>query len=247
MRRRRWGRLAAFLVIVGAGLYVTADLVALKLAEGRASNELAQATAAEKMNVQLGGFPFLPGLLKGSLRRVDVEGRGVSGGGLRVARLQVHVNEARFPAGAALRVIRSQHAKRIRVTAQQPFGRAEITEGDLKEFLQSRRQFIREVRIIPEGVEVIFETEPGQPAEPVRYYPRIVDRRLSLVLVQLPGSFPKQLLGEARAVELAIDLPRVPSGLQVDIRLGGGNFVIEATAPSFDVLIGEGGLRSRAP
>lgn len=238
MRNRRLYRWLAVAALLFVGLSVTLDVVALQVFESRAGIQIARGTAAERATADLGGLPFLPSFLRGRLREVEVEIDGASAGGLRVHRLSLRFQEASFPARKMISLARSRHAARARVEGSSPFGRVELTEFDLDEFVRALEPQVRSVRVTDAGVIVTFEPEEGgQPAE-ARFLPRIEDRRLRLLLVGRTG-IPPRYRPVADRIEGLIDLPRVPDGLQADIRMAGGRVVIEAEGRDFHLWVGE--------
>lgn len=244
MRHARLLTRLGFVAVVLLGLGVVADVVALRVAESRAGAGLAQATAAEKARVDLGSFPFLLGLFGGNLGRLSVEATGLSGAGLRVANLEVRVDKLAFSPSQAIGLIRSEHAKRARITVTNPYGRADITQQDLEEFLKARRPEVHDVRIGPAGIEVRFSVAPdAPPSPPARFLPRVENRKLVLTLIGV-GNLPRQFVVPARAIEKSIDLPPIPDGMTVDVRLGDGVFVLEASGAQGVLLVGEGGITS---
>lgn len=243
MRYSRGVRWLVVLFVVTLGSLVAADVVALQVAESRASAGLAQATAAERATVNMGGFPFLPRLLGGRVSVVDLRASGLSGGGLRVARVEARVQDVRFSASAAWALIRSPHADRTRVTTGQSVGQADIAESDLADFMRAKLDVIRELRVTPQGVEVRLDLEDGEVSEPVRFLPRIENRRLVLRQVG-EVDVPRPLRDRVRAtVEDAIELPAMPPGLTVGAALADGVLTLEASSPRLELLVGEGGIQ----
>jgi hypothetical protein len=78
---------------------------------------------------------------------------------------------------------------------------------------------------------------------PARFLPRIEDRKLILTLVGFAG-VPRSLFDRAKRIEHSIDLPPIPEGVSVDVRLGQGSFTLEASGVKVDLLVGEGGVTS---
>ncbi len=127
-------------------------------------------------------------------------------------------------------------------------GRAEVASDDLERFLRSRVPLVQEVRISTSGVEVFLgdgdreEPEDDADERPARFLPDVEDRRLVLVATSRAG-FSSEERDAIERIEAAIDLPRVPEGLQTDVQLGDRTFVIEASGPEVTLEIGEGGDR----
>jgi hypothetical protein len=249
MRRAKLYRLLAFVVILLFGLFVVLDVVVLQVAESKGAAGFARATAAEHVTLDLGGFPFLPGLVTGHLRKVELDAAGLTGGGLRVQSLTVSLRNVRLDGSGAVALIRSAYAGRTRLRADMPVGRAEVGEPDLDSFVRSKDERVKQVRILSTGIEVTFlVSQPGSQPEvvsaPARFLPRVQDRRLVLELIGFAGA-PKDLAERARILERSIDLPPIPKQMRVDVRLFGGKFALDATGPNLDVMAGEGGVRSR--
>lgn len=246
MRYTKWPKRAFFLVVLLAGLAVVADIVALQVAESRAGTGFARATAAERTTIDLGGFPFLPGLMGGRIRRVELVSRGMTGGGLRVARLEASMDDVRFKASDAMAVISNPHARRAKLTGANPSGRVEIVADDLAQFVRNREPLVQELRIGPSGIEVRFGPTPDAMSPPARFLPRI-DRVTGKLVLQLQGvaGLPVAFIPKAQALEKSIDLPAVPKGMSTpDLSLGEGSFTIEAQGERVQLLAGEGGLRA---
>jgi hypothetical protein len=196
--------------------------------------------AAERATVDLGGFPFLTGFLKGRLGRVEVTVTGSSAaGGMRVARVQARFQDARFDRADVMALSRSRFAARTPVRGSEPIGRAEIVAQDLEDFVQSKIPEVEELLIGPSGIEVVFAISEDELSPPARYLPRIQDRRLVLLLVGRSG-LSRTLVDAAERIERLLDLPPIPEGLQSDVQLENGRFVIEATGTQFEITIGEG-------
>lgn len=232
--------------VVLAGLSVVADVVLLQVAQSRAAAGFARATAAERAKVDFGGFPFLPNLVRGRISRIELRSMGLSGGGLRVARLDGRVANVRFSPSEAIALIRSAHASRAKVTAVDAFGKIEIEQDDLLEFLRRKEPRVHDLTISSSGIEVRFDLQPGvAPAilsPPARFLPQIEGHTLVLTIVGFAG-VPRDVFERAKKLEKVIDLPPFPAGMRVDISLRGGAFVAEAAGPQVEMFIGEGGLR----
>lgn len=250
--RSRLSRWLAVGVLAAVGLLAALDVVALQLFESQAAGQVAQTMAAEEASLDLGGFPFLPNYLRGRLGTVDVDVRGASGGGLRVARVEARFSDARFEASEVFALLRNRFATRTPFTGEDAFGRADVTADDLQVFLRSRIPLVREVRISTSGVEVFLgeeddgeemdedEDDEEEEERPARFLPDVEDRRLVLVATSRAGFSPEEQEAIDR-IEAEIDLPEVPEGLQTDVQLGDGKFVIEASGPEITLWIGEGG------
>jgi hypothetical protein len=242
MRRSRLTRFLVFVALLVLGLGVGLDVVALQLAQSRASAGFAQATAAERATIKLGGFPFVIRLLAGRISRIEVHAIGLSGGGLRIGRLNARMQDLGFSPAGAISLIRSAHAARTRVTADVVVAQAEILEKDLNDFLRSRVRDFHDLRILPSGIEVRFTLPDGTTSPPARFLPRIVDGHLVLRVVGEVGVAKVVPEATRAAIEKAIELPAVPPGLTVEPTLGNGSFTIEASSPRLRLLVGEDGI-----
>ncbi len=239
MRNRRLYRWLLVAALLFVGLSVTLDVVALQVFQSRAGIQIARGTAAEQATADLGGLPFLPDFLRGRLREVEVEIDGASAGGLRVHHLVLGFDEASFPARKMISLARSRHAARARVEGSSPFGVAEIREFDLDEFVRALEPEVGAVRITDAGVIVTFESEEeDSPPADARFLPRIEDRRLRLLLVGRSGIAARHRPAADR-IEGLLDLPRVPEGMQADVRVLRGRLTVEAEGRDFHIWIGE--------
>lgn len=242
------------------GLLAAVDVVALQVFESRGGAELARGMAAEGASIDLGGFPFLPGYLRGELDDVAVDVFATTGAGLRVAVLEVTFATVKFPPGRMFSLLRTRYATRARVEGSEVFGRAEIHQSDLQAYLRSQVPLVSEVRIDETGVAVLFTPEEEPPPRrgdeeegeeprpaPTRYLPRVeeitedgqIARKLVLRLVGRAG-LNARTRPAAERIEGVIDLPNIPRGLQTNISLGNGVFAIEASGPEVELVIGEG-------
>lgn len=245
MRYSRILRFAGVIATVCLGLLVAADFVALQVAESRASAGFAQATAAERASVTLGGFPFVPRLIAGRVSRVDVRATGVSGSGMRVARLEASVQDVRFSAGDAVALIRSPHAQSAALRTGQAVARAEVAEDDLEAALRTRLAQLRDLRISPSGIEARLDLPDGSVSDPIRFLPRVENGRVILRRTGEP-ELPDSLAGAMRAAfDRALELPAIPQGLTIAATLGEGTLDLEASAPGLDLSVGEGTIRAR--
>lgn len=264
MRSGKLSRRLVVAVILLAGLLGAVDVVALQVFQSRGQAELARGMGAERASIDLGGFPFLPGYLRGELDDVSVEVTGAAGAGLRVASVELRMAEASFAPGAMFSLLRTRYATRTPVDATEVFGRVEISEGDLEAFLIPREPSITDIRVNPSGIEMDLTgmapppPEPDQPAPPepprARFLPRVEEldvggarvRKLVLRLVGRSSLTPEQVAAAER-IEAFVDLPRVPDGLQTNVSLGNGVFAVEAAGPTVRLLVGEGGARTLGP
>ncbi|HVE91776.1 MAG TPA: DUF2993 domain-containing protein [Actinomycetota bacterium] len=242
MRRRRLIRYLFVALVLLAGLFVAADVVSLQVAESRAAAQIARTTGAERVQVDLGSFPFLPSLWRGRLDQVTVDGYRLSGGGLRVERLEGRASDVTFDRSKIIALIRSRYADRAKVVGGGAIGRIDITQEDLAEFLKNREPRVRGVRVTRAGVEVEFEPVAGVELPKARFLPVMVDGRLVLNLTGA-GEIPRPLQDGARRLERLIDLPPVPPGLRADARLSLGVIQVEASGPRVQMEIGEGGIQ----
>lgn len=241
----------AVAAIVLVGLYLVVDVVALQYLKSRGASEVAEAMAAERASVNLGGLPFLPSLMRGRLRSAEVAVTGASGaGGLRVQTVQARMIDVRFDADEVFSLARSRFSGRTKVRGREPIGRVEIIETDLEEYLRRRVPSLQGVDISSSGIELRFVVPPDVPivgdvAEEVtptaRLLPRLEERRLVLRLVGV-SSLPDALVGQARLAAGSLELPPIPIGLSTDLNLGNGVLVVEASGPSVELDIGEGEL-----
>ncbi|HEY7009683.1 MAG TPA: DUF2993 domain-containing protein [Jatrophihabitantaceae bacterium] len=72
-RRRRWPWVLLVIVLVLAGLFVAADRIALKVAEGQAATTLQNSQhLSQKPDVDIAGFPFLTQLAAGEFDKVTI-------------------------------------------------------------------------------------------------------------------------------------------------------------------------------
>lgn len=99
-RRRRWVRLATALlaVVVFGGLLVGADAAARAGAETLLARNVQDATGTfEEPEVHVRGVAFLPQVIRGSYREVDLTTVGVTSGPLRIARVDSLLTDVRVP------------------------------------------------------------------------------------------------------------------------------------------------------
>lgn len=248
MRSGRAYRRVAVGVVAAIGLLAALDVVALQVFESRGGSQIAQTMAAEEASLDLGGFPFLPNYLRGRLATADVNVRGPSGGGLRLASVETRFSDVRFDARDVFALLRNRFATRTSVTGEDVLGRIEVDSDDLERFLRSRVSLVQEVRIATSGVEVLLseedrdEQEDAEEERPARFLPDVEDRRLVLVATSRAG-FTSDERDAIERIEAAIDLPMVPEGLQTDVQLGDRGFVVEVSGPEVALEIGEGGDR----
>lgn len=234
LRRRLIGLTVGVLGIGAAG-----DFVALQLAESRAAEQVAQSLAASDASVSLGGFPFLPSVLTGSVAPIHVEVTGASAAGLRVDRIVADAADLRFNTSEAFRLLRSRFAGRTELVFSDVEVELTFTEQDLRDFLKPRVARLDDLTIKPSGVEVVFRLPGGAAAPPARVLPRVVNDRISLVLVGI-GGLPAEIIPFVRDIEGPLDLPPIPTGLSTDVGLGDGVFVIGLNGDQVTREVGEG-------
>lgn len=249
MRRRLYRRLAVALVVV-VGLYVVVDVVALQYLKSRGASELAQGMAAERVSVDLGGIPFLPGLLGGRLRSVELTVKGATGSGaLRVETVQARLLDVRFDSSELVAIARSRFSGQTTVVGKDAFGRVEIVERDLEEYLKRRVPTLQAVRITTSAVELRFLAEsdvelPGDvelPTLSARLLPVIEGRRIVLRLAGVSG-LPGAVIAKARLATGSLELPPIPTGMSTNLDLGQGVIVLEAAGPEVTLQVGQGGI-----
>jgi hypothetical protein len=89
----RWGKITAIVLIVLAVLALVADrggqLAAERLVAQRIKTTL---STPDRPNVDLGGFPFLPELLRGKIRHAAVDLVDADGGKVQIARLHADLH-----------------------------------------------------------------------------------------------------------------------------------------------------------
>ncbi len=255
MPRRRWSQISKRWIVVALvgvlGGFVVLDIVMVQYLESRGSAELAKTMAAEQAELDLGGFPFLPRFVSGSLSDVSGRVRGASAsGGLRVQSVTTRAASIDFSAGEIFALARSSFATKTHVRAQQPNVMLELGEGDLNDFIRRSIPVVGDVQVRGSGIEVRFLKEDVDPSDalrptedeltkPARFLPGTRDRKLHLILTGV-SQIPPQYRNEADRLEDLIDLPRFPEGLDPDVSLRDGVVVIEASGAEVDVEIGEG-------
>jgi hypothetical protein len=250
--RRRWRWVIVGVVLV-AGLFVAADVVALQYIESRGAGEIARTMSAEDATVDLGGFPFIPRFLGGRLSNVSVNVSGASAaGGLRVQSVESQMQQVRFNSGKIFALARSSFATRTKVTAIQPLGILEIGEQDLEDFVKRSVPLVGDVEVKASGVEVFFRAsldldlpERAQQEldelteKPARYLPVVRDGRLALSLVSV-SQIDRRFRFDASRLENLIQIPRIPTGLRPSVSLRDGVIVLEAQGPEVTLTVGEG-------
>jgi hypothetical protein len=134
----------------------------------------------------------------------------------------------------------------------------QLSERDIKEYLTSKIGAVSDVRVSSVGVAITFASanpvspvptptpaiEPSSPAPTspppsmARFLPHVTGGVLQLELV---GSvdLASEFRNDAEQVAELVRLPRLPKGLQADVRLGDGVIVVEAQGSNIDVRIGE--------
>jgi hypothetical protein len=234
-------------------LFVVVDVVTLQYIESRGASEIAQTMSAERAEVDLGGFPFIPRFLGGKLTDVTVDVTGASAaGGLRVQSIEARMKETRFEPGDIFALARSSFATRTKVMAIEPFGLLELGEQDLKDFITRSVPLVGDVRVKASGIEVFFKPRldadlPDEAQEalddvadkPARYLPVIENGRLALSLVSV-SQIDRRFRADAGRLESLIQLPKIPGGLRPDVSLRDGVVVLEAQGSKVTITVGEG-------
>ena len=218
--------------------------------ESRGAAEIARTMSAEDATVELGGVPFLPRFLGGSLTGVSVRVRGATAqGGLRVRSVEARMARVSFDAGEMFALARSIFSTRTVIEATEPVGLVELEEEDLEDFIKRTLPQVADVRIRSSGVEVRFLRPGVEPADvdnpdekemtqPARFLPRVENRRLVLVLTSVSQLSPIYRADAARIGGL-IQLPAVPEGLRPAVSLRNGVIVMEAQGPLVKLPVGE--------
>ena len=89
-------KLLVMLVLILAAAVVV-DIGAKRFVENRLASELESSSAtAREIDVELSGFPFLPGAVSGDIPEMRVTVRGLRSGGVRIERLDVTLEDLRF-------------------------------------------------------------------------------------------------------------------------------------------------------
>jgi hypothetical protein len=246
-------------VVALIGLYFVGDVVLLRYIESRGATQVAQALDAESATTHLGSIPFIPSFLGGHLHQVSGRVDGASApGGLRVDRVEVQLTDVKFSPGHVFSLVRSRFAARTDVRATQALVTLQLSERDIKEYLTSKIGAVSDVRVSSVGVAITFASanpvspvptptpaiEPSSPAPSspppsmARFLPHVTGGVLQLELV---GSvdLASEFRNDAEQVAELVRLPRLPKGLQADVRLGDGVIVVEAQGSNIDVRIGE--------
>ena len=251
MRRRRGLRWVAVGGLVAVGLFFVIDIVTLRYLESRGRDQIVQTMAAEDGSLDLGNVPFLTSFLRGRLDTAEVRVRGANApGGLRVQTVTAKLNDVRFSPWRMFALARSSFASRSKVTSKSPIGSIELAENDLEDYIQRLVPGIGSVDVKASGIEVYFLTEGVSLAEddtpegdelsqPARYLPRVENGRLVLVPTSL-SQIHESFRSEAGRIRDLIELPRFPSGLRSDVRLGEGVVIVEVNGPQIELMLGEG-------
>jgi hypothetical protein len=262
MRRARWSWLAVALVVL-VGLYFVCDVVALHYIESRGAAQLAQTLDAESATADLGSVPFLPGFVSGHLHSVSGHITGASApGGLRVDDIDISLQDVSFSPRHLISLARSRFSARTDVKAAQALVTIQLAEQDLHDFLVSKISSVRGVRVTSAGVAVTFNqpapasslptptpspspkpgATPAPPAPPppstAHSRPRVEGGVLQLVLVSTVN-VAADLQGDAESIEELVRLPRLPSSLRSDVRLGDGVIAVEAVGRDVEMNVGE--------
>ena len=85
-----------FFLFVLAALVVVADIAAKRYAEGRLASELEDSVAGADVEVDIGGFPFLPSVLSGELPDLRAQVKGFHSSEVRIELLDVTLERLRF-------------------------------------------------------------------------------------------------------------------------------------------------------
>lgn len=249
MRRRRW-RWVGVGLVVALGVFFALDVVFVQYLESRGAAEIARSMAAEDTTVDLGGPPFIPRYVGGTLTDVTVRVKGASAsGGLRVQSVEARLGEMDFVPGELFALARSIFATRSEVTAREAFVLLELGEGDLSDYIRRSIPVVGDVQVKASGVEVRFLKEGIDPAEaarphkrdltkPARYIPAASDRRLHLILTS-SSQVPVRYRAEADRIEGLIKLPRFPEGLDPEVAIRDGVISVEAQGAKVTQSVGE--------
>lgn len=235
---RRWIRIIVIAVLVLGGIAAAADFVVLQVFEGRIAKSTAQSMGAERVTVDLGGFPFTPRFVSGHLSDVDVDVYGASGSGVRIDHIQVRMAKVLYPAGKAFSLIKSRYATRIQITGRDVLARVEMQERDLLRLVNDKVPEATDVRITPAGVQITIPRE-GEGNASARFLPQFENGRVVLRLVGA-SDLPKWAVPIVQSVQSDVSLPQFPDGVRADIQLGNGVFTVEVAGPEVKIRIGEG-------
>lgn len=116
-----------------AALYVGVDIGLRVFAQFWVSRELAESLALrERPDVSLGGFPFIPDLIAGSFDSVSLEVEGYDAEGVRIDRVEMHLEDVDVPRGQLL------SGQAGRVHAKSGRGTAVLTEEDVTAALREQ-------------------------------------------------------------------------------------------------------------
>ena len=249
MRRRRWRWIIAGAIVLIGALFAV-DIVMVQYLESRGAAEIARTMSAEDATVELGGVPFIPRFLGGSLTDVSVRVRGATArGGLRVRSVEARMQEVHFDAGDLFALARSVFSTRTKIEAIEPVGLIELEERDLQEYLERSIPQVAHVRIRGSGVEVRFlrpGVEPADPAnprddemtQPARFLPRVENSKLRLSLTSVSQLSPIYR-NDAERIETLINLPSVPEGMRSAVSLRNEVIVLEAQGAGVELMVGE--------
>ena len=244
-----------------------ADVVTLRYLESRGAAELAQAMTAEEAEASYGSPPFIPSFFTGHRPSVEARVRGASGpGGLRVAGFELRLRDVKYSPRRMLALTRSRFSQATTVEAGEVIAQIHVRSADIAAYLRSRGADVDKVRVTSAGVTVTFRdpepepgTTPGPGASPspsprpsdgppeehveevsraARYLPRVEEGMFRLQVVSVAKVRVRFREDAFRIAEL-VSLPRFPSGLRTDIRLGKGVITIEATGTDVEKSIGE--------
>lgn len=217
-------RLLALLALL-AGLFVAADIVLLRLAESRLATGTARALAAESANSELGTFPFLPSFVGGRAGPIAMNIVGASASGIRVDRVDATAESVLFDPSETFALVRSRFAPRSQFLLMEVEVRVSVIGTDLAEYARARTSELIDIRITSGGIEATFRLPDGTISPPARFFPAVVDNKITLRLTGTSG-LPEFAVTQAMALEGVLDLPFIPDDLRSDVELEKGKFVV---------------------
>jgi hypothetical protein len=236
--------------VLALGLFFALDVVMVQYLESRGGAEMARTMAAEDVTLDLGGFPFIPRFLGGSLSNVSAQVHGASAkGGLRVQLVDAEAEGFDFAAGKIFALARSSFATKTDVTAKQAIVRVQLAEGDINDYMRRLIPVVGDVQVRASGIEVRFLKPGVDPEEAIRPSKEDLTKPARLIPAMDGGRFYLSLLGvsqippafraEAERLERLIELPKFPKGLSSEVRLGEEVVLIEALGAEVTVEVGE--------
>jgi len=250
MRRRRGLRWLVVILLVTIGLYFVLDVTIRQFLASRGADQIAKVLSAQEATVKLPGLPFLPSFLVGHIGEMEIDVTGASGpGGLRVQSIQARLSDLHFSPRKLFSLARSSFSARTTVTVDEPVALIELGESDLQEYIQHNVPEVGRVQLKATGVEVYFlkdlnKPPPDNPSDddltkPARFLPVVEDGKIVLRLVGV-AEVPPSMRFAAMRIEHIINLPRFPTGLRTDVRLGKGVIVFESSGHKVSLDVGEG-------